>query len=404
MLNLVIQLYQGMRILNVIASMDPVSGGTSQGIRNIIPALQSIGVDNEVLCFDDPASEFISKDDFVTHAIGPAKGPYAYCEKLNPWLLENLGRFDAVIIQGVWLHNSYGTYSAWKKFKKNNPATPNLFLMTHGMLDPYFQKAKERKVKAIRNWLFWKLFENKVINNIDGILFTCQEELLLARQTFTPYKPARELNVGYGIPMVPQFKPEMKIAFEAKCPEVQNRPYFLFISRVHPKKGVDILIKAYLHLKTAHNLPALVIAGPGIDTPYGEEMLALAGNGNDIFFPGMISGDSKWGAFYGCEAFVLPSHQENFGIAVVEAMACQKPVIISRQVNIWREIDDAKAGVVVNDNEQDVIEGLQKWQSFTQEQKIDLGTNAYNAFEKYFHVDQAAKNLKLAIQQVKNDK
>lgn len=393
-----------MKILNIIASMDPVSGGTSQGLRNIIPALQSIGVDNEVLCFDDPASKFIEKDNFITHAIGPAKGPYGYSKNLRPWLLENFSRFDAVIIQGVWLHNSFGTFSAWKAYKKSNKSAPKLFLMTHGMLDPYFQKAKERRVKAIRNWLFWKLFENKVVNGIDGMLFTCQEELLLARQTFTPYNPKRELNVGYGIPMVPEFNTTMKIAFEGKCPDLVNTPYLLFISRVHPKKGVDILIKAYLQLKKSHDLPALVIAGPGLDTQYGKEMLELAGNGNNIFFPGMISGNSKWGAFYGCEAFILPSHQENFGIAVVEAMACSKPVIISRQVNIWREISDGQGGVIIDDNEQDVLEGLQKWIALTNDEKKDLGSNAFTTFTKYFHVDQAARALKTAIQNIKDGK
>jgi len=393
-----------MRILNVIASMDPENGGTSQGLRNIIPALHNIGVINEVVSFDDPASAFIAHDDFDTHAIGPAKGPYAYAERLKPWLMENFSRFDAVIIHGVWLYNSFGTYSAWKKFKRSNAAAPKLFLMTHGMLDPYFQKAKERRVKAIRNWLFWKLFENKVINGIDGILFTCQEELLLARQPFKPYHPARELNVGYGIPLVPEFRSAMKAAFGEKCPEVGNKPYLLFISRVHPKKGVDILIKAYLHLKKNHDLPALVIAGPGLDTDYGKEILNLVGNNKDIIFPGMISGDSKWGAFYGCEAFILPSHQENFGIAVVEAMACYKPVIISQQVNIWREIQDGNAGIIINDAEADIIKGLQKWIALTDGQKNEMGANAYATFMKHFYVDQAALTLQKTIENVKNGK
>ena len=393
-----------MRILNVIASMDPESGGTSQGLRNIIPALHNAGVVSEVVCFDDQSSGFIAKDNFITHAIGAAKGPYQYNERLKPWLLDNFDRFDAVIIHGVWLYNSFGTFSAWKKYKKTHTTAPLLFLMTHGMLDPYFQKAKERRVKAIRNWLFWKLFENKVINGIDGILFTCQEELLLARQPFRPYKPARELNVGYGIPLVQEFKPEMQSAFEGMCPGIINKPYLLFLSRVHPKKGVDLLIKAYLHLKKSHTMPALVIAGPGLDTAYGQEMLELAGTGNDIFFPGMVSGNAKWGAFYGCEAFVLPSHQENFGIAVVEAMACYKPVIISRQVNIWREINDGNGGVIINDTQAEVIEGLQKWIALTETQKKELGTNAYAAFMKYFYVDQAALALKNTIENVKNGK
>ena len=94
-----------------------------------------------------------------------------------------------------------------------------------------------------------------------------------------------------------------------------------------------------------------MIAGPGLDTAFGREMRQLAESlcpqpstltpQPAVFFPDMLTGDAKWGALYGCEAFVLPSHQENFGIAVVEALACGKPVLISNQVNIWREIEAA---------------------------------------------------------------
>jgi hypothetical protein len=75
----------------------------------------------------------------------------------------------------------------------------------------------------------------------------------------------------------------------------------------------------------------------------------------------MLSGAAKWGALYGCEAFVLPSHQENFGIAVVEALACGKPVLISDQVNIWREIVEDGAGLVEGDAEEGVEKLLRKF-------------------------------------------
>jgi hypothetical protein len=77
----------------------------------------------------------------------------------------------------------------------------------------------------------------------------------------------------------------------------------------------------------------------------------------------MLSGAAKWGALYGCEAFVLPSHQENFGIAVVEALACGKPVLISDQVNIWREIVEDGAGLVEGDTEEGVEKLLRNFLS-----------------------------------------
>jgi len=392
-----------MKILRVITSMNPENGGPCQGIRNSIPALQQIGIYNEVLSFDSPDASFLGKDSFVINAIGPAKGPYAYCPALHEWLLNNFSRFDAVIIHGLWQYNSFGTFAAWKKYKRNNNTAPQLFIMPHGMLDPYFQKAKERKVKAIRNWIFWKLFESKVVNNATGVLFTCQEELLLARQPFTPYTPLRELNIGYGIPKPPDFTDGMRLDFQKKCPEVNGKPYLLFLSRIHHKKGVDILINAYLQLKNEYNLPALVIAGP-VDTTYGEEMKKLASGSLDIFFPGMLTGNAKWGAFYGCEGFILPSHQENFGIAVVEAMASNKPVIISEQVNIWREIKDGNAGIIIQDTEEGVVSGLKKWAAFDNEEKVAKGKNAYTTFTKYFSVEQAAVNIKNTFQNIANGK
>ena len=188
---------------------------------------------------------------------------------------------------------------------------PKLYLMPHGMLDPYFQRAKSRRLKAIRNWIFWKLIEGKVINGADGVLFTCKDELLLARETFDPYHPKAEINVGYGIQLPPLFEQDFRKSFLEKCPELENKPYWLFLSRIHPKKGTDLLLKSYLKLKMKYiDIPALVIAGPGLDTPYGKELQHLAKD-SLIYFPGMLEGSTKWGAFYGCEAFILPSHQEN---------------------------------------------------------------------------------------------
>jgi len=387
-----------MKILRVIASMNPEHGGPCQGIRNSIPALQLLGVENEVVCFDSPDAGYLGMDGFAIHAIGPAKSPYAYCAALQPWLMENFARFDAVIIHGLWLHNSYGTYKAWKSFKKNNSKFPKLFVMPHGMLDPYFQKAKDRKVKAIRNWLFWKLFENKVVNKSSGVLFTCQEELLLARQPFTPYNPNAELNVGYGIPNPVAFSQQMLTAFYDKCPQVANKPYIVFLSRIHPKKGVDLLINAYNTLyKNNKTIPALVIAGPGLDTDYGKQLKATAGD--NIYFPGMLGGSSKWGAFYCSEAFILPSHQENFGIAVVEAMAAGKAVIISDQVNIWREIKDGNGGIIIKDTQEGALSGLEQWVNLTQDQKTAMGVNAQNTYKKFFSIEQAALNLKTIFEQ-----
>ncbi|MES2646508.1 MAG: glycosyltransferase [Bacteroidota bacterium] len=397
-----------MRVLQVIASMDPAAGGTSQGIRNSIPELEKLGYQNEVVCLDSPDAAFIKKDLFKLHAIGPSKGPWQYSPNLLPWLSANLVNFDVVIINGLWLYHGYAVMKQIGSEKRKGNNKTRVYIMPHGMLDPYFQKAGSRKLKAIRNWVYWKAIEGKIINTADGILFTCESEKVLARQTFTPYKPKRELNVGYGIQTPPPFDSTFLTAFYSKCKGAENQRYLLFLSRIHEKKGVDLLLNAYkavLKTKTGNQeknqIPKLVIAGPDIESAYGKEILKIVADDpsleRQVFFPGMLSGDAKWGAFYGCEAFVLPSHQENFGIAVVEALACSKPVLISDKVNIWNEISAENAGLVA----EDTIEGTQKlltdFFALSTEEKSTMGLNAFNCFKNKFTIEAAALNFSEAI-------
>lgn len=372
--------------------MDPTYGGPCQGIRNSIPALKKFGVTNEVLCFDDPYKDYGISDDFLIHKIGNGVGPYSYNKNLSYWLEINLHRFDIVIIHGLWLHTSFGTYLAWKKFKKFNSVYPKLYIMPHGMLDPYFQKAKDRKFKSIRNSIFWRLFENRVINGVDGVLFTCELELELARQTFPNYFPKNEVNVGYGIQYPPSFKSEMENNFRKVANLNQDEVFILFLSRIHEKKGIDILIKEYLAIVDGgkfSQIPKLVIAGPISDSFSKSLKLSFEKRG-EIIFTGMLKGDTKWGALYGCDAFVLPSHQENFGIAVVEALACGAPVLISDKINIWKEIDKGNAGIISSDDNQGVQSLLINWLNLDFQSKNNYRISARNTFLNNFTMDQAA--------------
>ena len=392
--------------MHIIGSMDPITGGPCQGIRNSNPAMRRLGVYREVVSLDDPASAFLGSDDFPIHALGPAKGMWQYSSKLLPWLVANVHRFDVIVINGLWIFSSYAGWKAVRMAKKNSKVRqgkiPQLFVMPHGMLDPYFQRAPERRIKPIRNWLYWNLIEKRLLNDADGLLFTSETELLLARETFKGYNPYKEFNVGYGIIPPPAYSKQMKAAFVQKCPLLNDQPYLLFISRVHNKKGVDLLIESYIKLldKVA-NLPKLVIAGPGLDSVFGKKIYKRATSSpllrQSILFTGMITGDAKWGAIYGCEAFILPSHQENFGIAVVEALSCSKPVLISDQVNIWREIESGGGGIIAKDTLQGTIELLQKWCNLTLEEKNDIGCSALNVYHRHFDIEHSSNKFYNAI-------
>jgi glycosyltransferase involved in cell wall biosynthesis len=399
-----------MNLLRVISSMNPEHGGPCQGIRNIVPALARLGVHNEVVSLDDPAASFLGKDSFPIHALGPWKSSWKSSERLIPWLEQNVQRFDAIVIHGLWLFHGYAVSKVFEKIKSRrvaNSSVPKLFVMPHGMLDPYFQRASERKLKAVRNWLYWKVIESKVVNSADGVLFTCEAELLLARETFHPYFPKRELNVGYGIEAPPAFNPRMHQTFLRMCPGLGGKPYILFLSRIHEKKGVDLLLRAFIECKNqsgfANASLSLVIAGPGLDTPYGRSLQLLAeenGMKDFVFFPGMLSGEAKWGAFYGCEAFVLPSHQENFGISVAEALACSRAVLISNQVNIWKEIKNGGGGLVYDDTLEGTRNLLKDWMNLSPQEKQAMGEKAGETFMNNFTITQSAARFTAVLSSV----
>jgi glycosyltransferase involved in cell wall biosynthesis len=395
-------------ILHVIASMDPEKGGVSTAVRLIVSGLEKQGIHNEVVTFDAPDNLFCSHDSFTAIALGPLKSNWQYSEKFIPWLKENFRNYDAVILHGLWLYNSYALQKIFRSVKKkssNNKGEkkiPKFFVMPHGMLDPYFQKAAGRRIKALRNWLYWRLIERKTINIADGLLFTCEQEKLLAGQSFRPYSPQLEIIVGLGVEDPPAYTDAMQLAFAEKCDQPVKTSYFLFLGRVNEKKGVDILIDAYEKICTGSaGIPALVIAGPELESPFGRKIKKNVSENtaikNRVIFTGMLSGDAKWGAFYGSDAFVLPSHQENFGIAVVEALSCSKPVLISNQVNIWREIKESGGGLIDDDTQNGTLKIIQHWLALKDAEKTAMNQNARKSFENNFSGGVFAKKILKAV-------
>ena len=150
----------------------------------------------------------------------------------------------------------------------------------------------------------------------------------------------------------------------------------------------------------------LVLAGPD-QTGWTKELQALANRlqiSGQLLWTGMLSGDLKWGMLRLAEIFVLPSHQENFGIAVAEALACGTPVLISNRVNIWREINDDRAGMVDTDDLDGTTRLLQHWLAVMPESRIALGAAALRCFRKRFEIGRAAESLLELLQNAGNAK
>jgi glycosyltransferase involved in cell wall biosynthesis len=107
----------------------------------------------------------------------------------------------------------------------------------------------------------------------------------------------------------------------------------------------------------------------------------------------MVTGDAKWGAFFGSEAFILPSHQENFGIAVAEALGCGKPVLLADKVNIAEDIAEDGAGLMELDTAEGTLRLLQRWIAMTVEERQQMGETAYRCFHRRYDMRENAKAI-----------
>jgi glycosyltransferase involved in cell wall biosynthesis len=263
------------------------------------------------------------------------------------------------------------------------------------MLDPWFRRAYP--MKHLKKWAYWQLCERHVLRDAAAVLFTCEQERRLARDSFRPYA-CRERVVAYGT-AAPEAAEERQLhAWREAQPELAGRAFWLFLGRVHPKKGVDLLLQAYAQLahRSAVPLPALVIAGPSADARYRAQLAALERtlpSNARVVWPGMLEGDLKWGALRAAEAFVLPSHQENFGLAVAEALAVGTPVLISRPVNIADEIAAAGAGLVERDDLAGTARLLNAWRSLTAGERRRMRDAASALFLQRYEIRRVARSL-----------
>lgn len=379
--------------------MDPATGGPCQGIRNMVPELNKYGIESEVVCLDPCNAPFLKDDLFTVHALGASRGYWKYHPTLYSWLISNMLHYDVILVRGLWLFHSFAVTKALLHLKRRKvKQLPRVYVVPHGMLDPWFQRAQGRKWKSLRNIVYWHLIEKGVVKNADGLLFTCASELLLARNTFSGYKPKVELNIGYGIQEPPAHEERMLQLLHEKVPESITNRYLLFLGRLHEKKGIDVLLEAYRQLlRDGVDLPVLVIAGPGLNTLYGDKIRSVVDEDSNlrekVIFTGMLTGVLKWSAIYHAAAFVLPSHQENFGIAVVEALACGKPVLITNQINIYSEIQKGEAGLVVPDTLTGVVTMLRTWIQLPEVEKMQLSQNAKDLYRKEFTVESAAQKM-----------
>lgn len=372
-----------MKILHLVHSMDMRAGGLSASLR------QLSSEHNTIVTLDDPASEFLKDIQPMVIAFGPATGKFGYVKGLVDWLSDNLIFFDAVVIHGLWQYHGVA-YLLAKKRKK----IPH-FVMPHGMLDPWFWKAYF--LKGLKKLLYWVLIERWLFKSATGVFFTTEAEKRKAQWLSGICRGHQEV-VAFGIwpPRIDRL--EVRDVFYKQYPQFQGKRTVLFLSRLHPKKGLHWLVEAWSKIAPGSEWE-LIIAGPcaPAERNYVDE-LKQRFQSTAIHWIDYLSGDEKWGAFAASEAFILPSQQENFGVAIVEALAMGTPVAISSSIDIHEAISKEGLGWVAPASLEGTVELLQKIFAMTPPLREAYTSKTIEGFNRLFNLKTAHPTIEDRVQ------
>jgi len=382
-------LFRALKILQLVHTLDPSVGGVAVAVLALSRGLARRGHKLDVVVLDEPdvvaaVADRGPADNITVHALGSGLTSYRYSRTLWPWLRQHGGDYDRVIVNGIW---QYLSFAAWRRYAGSSVP---YYVFPHGMLDPWFKETFP--LKHLKKWLYWPWAEYRVLRDAAAVIFTAEEERFQARKSFWLYRCREKVSpLGVEAPLISS---NAKSEFLSRYPQLQNSRNFLFLGRLHPKKGCDILLEAFARFRSNDSI-SLILAGPdqvGWESDLRRQVTRLNLT-NRVVFTGMLEGSMKQGAFASAEAFVLPSHQENFGISVVEALAVSVPVLISNRVNIWREIEADRAGYVESDDLAGTTRLVQRWIDTAPAEREMNRQNARRCFEQRFEINRAVDSL-----------
>lgn len=336
-----------MKILHVVNDLSPGSGGPTTVVTGLAAGQSAAGLDvticttDSTRAGDDPA---VARDlirrlehtGVTVHQFSVDFRPLLFSRGMGSWLHRNLARHDVVDVHGLYRFPL--TYSAYRARQLGVPYV----IRPHGALDPFLYRQSSVSLPLKRLWE--RLFDLPNLHAASGVHYTTEEER--DRVAF--------LNLGAPAFVVPNGLDWGR--FEALPPRgafraghgIGDAPLILFLGRVNFKKGIDLLIPAFTQVRQHHPGSILAIVGPD-NEGYGSQVrrwIRDAGLDESVRLVGPIYGQAVLEAYVDADVFALPSYTENFGMTVVEAMACAVPVVISDQVNIHREVSTAGGGLV----------------------------------------------------------
>src|SRR5438309_2253882 len=343
------------RVLHVIPSVSARRGGPSLAVDAFAQSLSKVGVDVHVATTDDDGPGHLSvplgcpveKDAATVWYFRRQSRFYTMSWPLTRWLAQHVRDYDVLHIHALF------TYAALPASLFAIRDTVPYVVRPLGTLGRWGVTRRHPRLKR----LSYRLIERRILARAARVHYTCEQE----------QREAAELGstgCGVVIPLgldVEQFDHLPPSGWIRRwAPQLAGRTIVLFLSRLDPKKGLDLLLPAFASLKQERSDVGLVIAGDGeleFVRRLRSECVRLRLEG-DVYWAGPLTGESKLGALADADLFVLPSYSENFGLAVIEAMAAGKPIIISDGVGIHRDVAAAEAGIVVPCTQRGVADAL----------------------------------------------
>jgi len=320
------------RLLHVIHTLDPAAGGAPSAARSMCAALAARG------------------HDVTLYATGPRREewlePYRTCvfpTQFAPMAVSSAFAASLRDVRGVDLvhiHMLYRFPQAVAASFCRKSGTPYC-VQPHGALEPLlFHKRERRGFKRV----YEKLIENRNLDRAAGLIYTARGEADAAR--FLNLKPPAFV-VPLGLDLS-QFDCGAA-GFRARH-GLTGKELIVWMGRLVPVKGLDILLAAFAALVRARPNAVLALIGPDTENyarTLHQLMTKLGLAHEQVIFAGLLQGEEKLAALKEADLFVLPSYTENFALAAVEAMAMGAPVIVSSGVKIAADIAAAGAGLVV---------------------------------------------------------
>lgn len=386
-----------MKILHTTFSIDPKMGGTTKVCMEIAVAMANRGHSVSIFSTDylyDPADKAsfqiqgLNIPENLQIKLFPVKifaRGLAFSWQMLVAMKKEIASYDIIHTHSLYLFHCLLSGYFCEKFK-----VPHI-IMPHGSLDPFLYQRKR-----LRKWFIESFFQNRILAQASAINFTTTEEMELAK----PYTfGAPGIIIPNGLHLDEYANLPDKGHFRSKYPETIGKKLILFFSRINFKKGLDILIPAFIKLARQHPDYHLALVGPddsnlvpGILQQLKQAGIETDGENKRVTITGMLSGQDKLAVLNDADVFVLPSYSENFGIAVIEAMLCGLPVIISDKVNIWREVVADGAGIAGPGNADWFAENIEAILQDPQKCK-SMGQAGIESVKKRYSWDQIASQL-----------